>query len=106
MQITQAFNREEINQGIYNTLLEKMRKAYLKAATINNSIPFIIENLSNFVRAFLYIAAIVLFANDQYSAGVIVAMGSYSSRFWGPIQSIGDIYNQLINTGSYLERIF
>ena len=33
-------------------------------------------------------------------------MGSYASRFWGPIQSIGDIYNQLINTGSYLERIF
>lgn len=106
MQITQAFNREEINQGIYDTLLEKMRKAFLKAATINNSIPFIIENLSNLVRAFLYVAAIVLFVNDQYSAGTIVAMGSYASRFWGPIQSIGDIYNQLINTGSYLERIF
>lgn len=106
MQITQAFNREEINQGIYDKLLSAMRRAYIKAVTINSSIPFIIENLSNLVRALLYVAAIVFFANDNYSAGTIVAMASYASRFWGPIQSIGDIYNQLINTGSYLERIF
>lgn len=106
MQITQAFNREKINQGIYDRLLGQMRKAYLKAATINNSIPFIIENLSSFVQAFLYVAAIAFFVGNNYTAGTIVAMASYSSRFWSPIQSIGDIYNQLINTGSYLERIF
>ncbi len=106
MQITQAFNREHINQGIYDKLVTAMRKAHFKAAMINCSVVYVIENLVILVRALLYIAAIVLFVNRQYEAGTIIAMASYASRFWGPIQSIGDIYNQLINTGSYLERIF
>ncbi len=106
MQITQAFNREKVNQGIYDKLLDEMRKAHMKAVSINMSVPFVIENLASFVRAFLYVGAIVLLANRHYEASVIIAMASYANRFWGPIQSIGDIYNQLVNTGSYLERIF
>ena len=106
MQITQAFNREKVNQGIYENLLGEMRKAHMKAVSINLSVPFIIENLVNLVRAFLYVGAIVLLADKHYEASVVIAMASYASRFWGPIQSIGDIYNSLVNTGSYLERIF
>lgn len=106
MQITQAFNREEVNQGIYDELLAKLRKSHMRAVSINLSVPFIIENLVAFVRGLLYVGAIVLLADKNYEASVVIAMASYASRFWGPIQSMGDIYNQLINTGSYLERIF
>lgn len=106
MQITQAFNREEINKGIYLRLLEAMRKAHTKATTLSYTVPLVIENLSVFVRGLLYVSAVVFFVNDHYSAGTVIAMASYASRFWGPIQSIGDIYNSLISTGSYLERIF
>ncbi len=106
MQITQAFNREKVNQGIYEKLVRKLNKSYIKAMTINNSIPLVIEILSPIISGFLYVAAIVLLSGEHYETGVVVAMASYASRFWGPIQSIGNIYNQLINTGSYLERIF
>ena len=106
MQITQAFGREEKNQEIYDGLLDRMRKSWMRAVTYNNTIPAFIEILSNFVRAFVYVAAMILFTKEQYAASVVIAMASYSMRFWSPIQSIGDIYNQLINTGSYLERIF
>lgn len=106
MQITQAFNREKINQGIFENLSGLMKKSYMRAAFISRSLIFIVDNLTNIMRALLYVAAIVLFAGEHYSAGVIVAMASYAVRFWTPIQSMGDIYNQLINTGSYLERIF
>lgn len=106
MQITQAFNREKVNHGIYENLLTLLKKAHLKAATLNISVVYVIENLVILVRALLYVAAIVLFTGNHYTAGTVIAMGSYASRFWGPIQSIGDIYNSLVNTGSYLERIF
>lgn len=106
MQITQAFNRESVNQGIYDRLLGELRKATMRAVSINLSVPFVIENLAAFVRGLLYVGAIVLLAERQYEASVIIAMATYAGRFWGPIQSIGDIYNQLVNTGSYLERIF
>lgn len=106
MQITQAFNREKINRGIFKNLLKKLRKARMRVATFNLLMPPIIENITRMVTCFLYIMAILFFTKEQYSAGVIIAMASYGSRFWGPIQSIANIYNSLINAGSYLERIF
>ena len=69
----------------------------MRAVSINLSVPFVIENLAAFVRALLYVGAIVLLADRHYEASVIIAMASYAGRFWGPIQSIGDIYNQLVN---------
>ena len=106
MQITQAFNREKINQGIFENLSGLMKKSYMRASIISRSLIFVVDNLTNIMRALVYVAAIVLFAKSEYSAGVIIAMAAYAVRFWTPIQSMGDIYNQLINTGSYLERIF
>lgn len=106
MQITQAFNREKINSGIFHELCLKLKKSWFRASFISRTVQFIVENLTNIVRAFLYVAAIILFAHRNYDAGLIIAMASYAVRFWAPIQSMGDIYNQLVNTGSYLERIF
>ncbi|MBR6793808.1 MAG: ABC transporter ATP-binding protein [Clostridia bacterium] len=106
MQITQAFNREKVNRGIYRELVEKLNKAHYRAASINFTMTLLIQNVMRIVVCFLYFSAVVLFAGDHYEAGVIIAMASYANRFWGPIQSIADIYNQLVNTGSYLERIF
>ena len=106
MQITQAFNREKINQGIYQTLIQKLNKAHMKAVSINLLMPVLIENIMRFVVCFLYLMAVLFFTQEQYETGVIIAMASYANRFWGPIQSMANIYNSLINTGSYLERIF
>lgn len=106
MHITQAFNRESVNRGIYKNLVDKLNKAHLKAVSINLMMPVLIENIMRFVVCFLYLMAVLFFTKEQYAAGVIIAMASYANRFWGPIQSIANIYNQLINTGSYLERIF
>lgn len=106
MQITQAFNREKVNSGIFETLVTKLAKSFMRAARINLLMPVVIENITRFVTCFLYIMAVMFFTKEQYTAGVIIAMASYAGRFWGPIQSIANIYNSLINTGSYLERIF
>ncbi len=106
MQITQAFNREEVNRNVYRDLLDQLKNAYLKAARYDTLMPVIIENITRFITCFLYIMAILFFTKDHYSAGVVIAMVSYAGRFWGPIQSIANIYNSLVNTGSYLERIF
>ena len=38
--------------------------------------------------------------------GLLIAMTSYANRFWTPIQNLSNYYNQMINTVSYLERIF
>src|SRR5699024_4774667 len=40
------------------------------------------------------------------SVGVIVAMGSYSSNFWQPIEDLFKTLDEFINSITYLERIF
>jgi ATP-binding cassette subfamily B protein len=106
MQITQAFNREETNQKIFDDLIDDLNQTSFRVTKIDKLIPVLTENMNRFVTCFLYLAAILLFTGEQFSAGVVIAMAAYAGRFWGPIQAIADIYNTLTDVGSYLERIF
>ncbi|MBQ7034970.1 MAG: ABC transporter ATP-binding protein [Clostridia bacterium] len=106
MQITQAFNREKTNREIFEDLVEDYNTVSFRVTILDKLIPVLTENMTRFVTCFLYLAAIILFTKEQYSAGVVIAMAAYAERFWGPIQAIADIYNTLTDVGSYLERIF
>lgn len=105
VKITEVFNRQEENKKIYTRLNELLRKAWLKAVFISNLVGLSVDNISQWVLAIMYIAGIMWFA-PAASVGVILAMGTYASRFWQPITAIAALYNQLVNTVSYLERIF
>ncbi len=109
--VTQAFVREEMNEGIFNGLLEETKKYSLRAAYLAHGMWPISTILSRIVRMAIYITAIYVFREDFIIGGVvqvgaITAMVAYSNRFWGPIQQLGNIYNQLMDTAAYLERIF
>ena len=39
------------------------------------------------------------------SFGVLLAMGTYASRFWQPIINLANLYNTFINAIAYLERV-
>ncbi len=109
--VTQAFVREERNKGIFNGLLEETRIYTLRAVYLAHGMWPISTLLSRIVRMAIYIFAIYIFRDDFIIDGVvqigaITAMVSYSNRFWGPIQQLGNIYNQLLDTAAYLERIF
>lgn len=104
--VTQIFTREDENKRIITMLSERYRKAWMRAVSISNLLWPGIDNISVWIRAAIYIFAIVLFTTGNYKAGVIIAISSYSSRFWQPIMSLGNIFNNFLNNISYLERIF
>ena len=103
--VTQSFARENVNYGINQDLAMDARKAYMKAVTINHSIWPLTMIISKAVYYLIYIIG-VIYMRDTIAVGLLVAMTSYANRFWGPIQQLSTYYNQLINTVSYLERIF
>ena len=72
MQITQAFNREGVNRGIYANLVKKLNKSQVRAININYLMPVIIENIMRFVTCFLYLMAVQVFTGE-FSPGVIIA---------------------------------
>ena len=109
--VTQAFAREEMNSGIFDGLLNENRHYKLRAAYVAHGMYPIAAMIMRIVKCAIYIAAVYWFRNDFILEGVvqigaISAMVSYSNRFWQPIMQIGNIYNQLMDAMSYLERIF
>lgn len=109
--VTQAFTREKMNVGIFDGLLEETRKFYLKAVYLAHGMWPMTTLLARLIHMAIYIVAVYLFREDFvvngiFQLGAVIAMTQYSSRFWGPIQRLGNIYNQLLDTAAYLERIY
>ncbi len=103
--VTQSFAREKYNAEINRTLAGEARDAFLHAVTINHSIWPITFFLQRLVQFAIYFIG-VYYLRDTIALGVLIAMTSYANRFWAPIQNLSNYYNQMINTVSYLERIF
>ncbi|MCR4895766.1 MAG: ABC transporter ATP-binding protein/permease [Lachnospiraceae bacterium] len=104
--ITQIFAREDENAEIFDGLSGQCRKAWHRAITYSNMVWPGIDDISVVIRAMIYLCGLMLFGVGYTTAGVIVAMTSYASRFWQPIMNLGNIFNNFINNIAYLERIF
>ncbi|MCI8272622.1 MAG: ABC transporter ATP-binding protein [Clostridia bacterium] len=105
IQTTQSFNREKKNQQIFNSLSEEWKNVNCRYIKFGNIGWCSVQIMSHFVTAAIYfIGAMFLYPN--VSIGVIVAMGSYSSNFWQPIEDLFKTLDDFINSITYLERIF
>lgn len=106
VKVTQLFVREDENAGIYRGLSEEYRKKWMKAVTYNNILWPTVDTISVIISAAIYLVGLLVIGPEAITLGTIVAMGGYASRFWQPILNLSNIFNNFINTVSYLERIF
>lgn len=103
--VVQSFDRQKTNLSIFERLTKLRYKEWMKAQYVSNSVWFTTETVSQLVFTAVYIIGVYLI-NPMVSFGVLLAMGTYSARFWQPIINIANIYNNFMNTIAYLERIF
>lgn len=106
VKVTEMFDREEKNREIYRDLTREYSNAWIKAMRISNIIPNATENISVWAQMGVYAAAFYILGPEGIGIGVIMAMASYASRFWAPISNLATIYDNLITSLAYLERIF
>lgn len=109
--VTQAFTREEMNEETFDGLLEESRKYYLRAVYLGHGMWPISMIIARLVRVAIYLTAVYWFRADfivdgVFQLGAATAMVAYADRFWGPMQRLGNYYNQALDTAAYLERIF
>ena len=108
--ITQIFARENENAEIFSGLADDCRKTWLNAVRYNNLVWPGIDAISVFIRASIFIFGMIIFGQGAgpgaKTVGTIVAISSYSARFWQPIMNMGNIFNNFLNNMAYLERIF
>lgn len=105
VKVSQIFARRDENMEIYSRLNRDYRRAWFKRLYLTNSLGPITSLLSRIVISFVYVCGAILFVPVS-DVGVIIAMGTYAQRFWQPVISLASIYNNLLTTLSYLERIF
>ena len=106
VRVTEMFAREEKNKEIYRQLTRDYSNSWIKAIRISLTISLATENITCWAQMGVYAVAFYLFGPAGIGGGVIIAMASYASRFWNPISNLATIYNNLITTLAYLERIF
>lgn len=106
VRVTEMFDREEKNQEIYRDLTDQYSKSWIRAVRISTIIPNASELITNWAQLGVYAVAFYVFGPANIGIGVIIAMASYAARFWAPISNLATIYNNLITSLAYLERIF
>ncbi len=106
VKVTEMFNRQEKNNGIYKRLTRESSKAWKRSVYIWVAVNLSTENITVWAQMGVYAVAFFLLKPENVGVGVVVAMASYASRFWAPITNLTNIYNTLITTMAYLERIF
>ena len=104
IKVTQIFNREPFNKNIFERLCLASKKAWMTAQFSSNISWVSAEILSSIISAVIYGLAIL--SGPPLTYGVITAMTTYGMRFWHPIIMLSRLYNELVNTIAYLERIF
>ncbi len=105
IRITQSFNRERKNEDILKELEENRIKANRRILYIGN-LSWACSGTFNLIGMALVYYIGLNFMYPLVSIGTIIAIDSYSSRFWGPIEYLMGSYNDIMDASTYLERIF
>ena len=103
--ITQNFVRQKENEEIFRELNKNNYDAVMHAVKLSYLISPIVDMVAVIAVGCMYFAGVWGFGT-AVSFGVILVMGDYAWRMWQPIINIANLYNNLLNTVSYLERIF
>ena len=105
IKVAQMFTKAEENIGVFEGLMREGRKYWMRAVLSMHTVWFAGEVITQTVLTFVYIGG-MFWMVPTLTAGTIIAMGSYVSRFWQPIINLANIYNNFVNNLAYLERIF
>lgn len=104
IKVTQSFSRQEKNKEIFDDQNVQYRYAWMKFVKANFILWPIVDTISTSGVVLIYFAGIFWFSD--ITVGALVAFMGFVWRFWQPINTIGNFYNQIINAMAYLERIF
>ncbi len=106
MKITQSFAREEENAKIFDGLCDESKKYWMRSSMIGQASPRFVNIISTVVLVIIYYLGAVAIGADTMTVGVVIAFASYVGRFWEPVIALTNFYNDIVNVGAYIERIF
>ena len=106
VRVVQAFSREEENLSRFQALHEAYgRQAVAAARVFHTYMPFV-GLISGLGTAIILGYGGTLALRREITVGELAAFILYLGMFFGPIQTMGDLYNVVLSTAASAERIF
>src|SRR5215207_2072231 len=106
VRVTQAFAREAPSQERFDEVNNQNREANVKANTLSSVLLPVVElcNAAATVAVIAYGGYLIV--NGQSTLGVLVAFLAYITRFFQPIRTLTQFYNQLQAATAAAEKVF
>ena len=106
VRVVQAFAREEENLTRFQQLGDEYGRRVLVAARIFHTYMPFVGLLSGIGMAIVLGYGGALVQRHEITVGELAAFILYLGMFFGPIQTMGDLYNAVLSTAASAERIF
>ena len=106
VRVVQAFAREEENLTRFQQLGDEYGRRVLVAARIFHPYMPFVGLLSGLGMAIILGYGGSLALRHEITVGELAAFILYLGMFFGPIQTMGDLYNAVLSTAASAERIF
>jgi ABC-type multidrug transport system fused ATPase/permease subunit len=106
VRVAQAFSREEVNLARFQDLQGVYFERFLIVARIFHTYMPFLGLMSGVGAAIILGYGGTLVMQQQITVGELAAFILYLGMFFGPIQTMGDLYNAVLSTAASAERIF
>ena len=106
VRVIQAYTREETNLSKFREVHDEYGQRVLVAAKVFHTYMPFVGMLSGIGMAIILGYGGRLALQRQITVGELAAFVFYLGMFFGPIQSMGDLYNAVLSTAASAERIF
>lgn len=106
VRVVQAFSREDTNLERFREINEEYAGRFSAAARIFHLYIPLIPLLSGIGTAIILGYGGHLAMRNEITVGEVAAFILYLGMFFGPIQTMGDLYNSILSTAASSERVF
>jgi len=106
IRVIQAYVRQKVNRSIFKEVIDDVFLSWMKAVKVNGIFAPAVEVCSMIGTLIIYFYGVKLLKINGVTVGTLIAFVSYLDRFWRPVVTLSNFYNQLLVASASSERIF
>ncbi|WPX08890.1 ABC transporter ATP-binding protein [Anaerocellum danielii] len=106
IRVIQAYVRQKVNRAIFKDVIDDVFLSWMKAVRINGIFSPAVEVCSMIGTLIIYFYGVKLLKINGVTVGTLIAFVSYLDKFWRPVVTLSNFYNQLLVASASSERIF
>ncbi|MGI5899037.1 MAG: ABC transporter ATP-binding protein [Christensenellales bacterium] len=106
MRVTESFVREEENFDIFSETNEDIKHSWIKAIKVNSIFWPSLDLFSMVSTVLVYIFGVRFMQAEGLLVGDLILIINYLGRFWDPLNSLSQFYNNMLSAMASLERIY